>query len=315
MGLLIGIDEAGYGPNLGPLVIAVTAWDVPGDPRDIDLWTLFAECVSQTSDPTGSTVHVADSKVVHSSAHGIAAIERSATAILELAGRRSESLFQLWDDLTDSDGRNDCGEPWFCGDDLALPIAEHSARATRTLDRWRANCTKTRCRLVGMACEIVPARPFNAAVGACGSKGRVLSQSTLRLLRRVWSSDGAIPALILCDKHGGRNRYVDLLSDAFPETLPLTLNESREMSRYRLGAAEVRFQVRSEAHLPVAAASIVAKYLREACMEAFNRYWLARQPNLRPTRGYPVDAKRFLNAIERDAADLGLDRDVYWRCR
>ena len=26
MGLLIGTDEAGYGPNLGPLVVAATIW-------------------------------------------------------------------------------------------------------------------------------------------------------------------------------------------------------------------------------------------------------------------------------------------------
>ncbi len=29
MGILIGTDEAGYGPNFGPLVVAATAWDVP----------------------------------------------------------------------------------------------------------------------------------------------------------------------------------------------------------------------------------------------------------------------------------------------
>ena len=29
MAILIGIDEAGYGPNYGPLVVAATAWHVP----------------------------------------------------------------------------------------------------------------------------------------------------------------------------------------------------------------------------------------------------------------------------------------------
>src|SRR5262245_58072725 len=28
MGILIGTDEAGYGPNFGPLVVAATAWEV-----------------------------------------------------------------------------------------------------------------------------------------------------------------------------------------------------------------------------------------------------------------------------------------------
>src|SRR3954467_12785708 len=31
MGILIGMDEAGYGPHLGPLAIAATAWHVPDD--------------------------------------------------------------------------------------------------------------------------------------------------------------------------------------------------------------------------------------------------------------------------------------------
>lgn len=29
MGILIGMDEAGYGPNYGPLVVAATAWHAP----------------------------------------------------------------------------------------------------------------------------------------------------------------------------------------------------------------------------------------------------------------------------------------------
>jgi hypothetical protein len=31
MGILIGMDEAGYGPNYGPLVVAATAWEVPDE--------------------------------------------------------------------------------------------------------------------------------------------------------------------------------------------------------------------------------------------------------------------------------------------
>jgi hypothetical protein len=294
-------------------------------------------------------VHVADSKVVHSSALGIGAIERSATAILNLANRRYGSLFDLWDDLADGEARRRCGEPWFCGDDLPLPVvkpddaaasisgraklppsrikvttalSEESQQELRpavplqsAIERWSKCCKSSRCRLVGVACEIVPAREFNDGVAQCGSKGRVLSERTLRLLRRLWNPADDGKTLVLCDKHGGRDRYAELLAEVFPEELPLGLEESRTISRYRLGKGEVRFQVQSEEHLPVAAASIVAKYVREACMEAFNAYWLARQPALRPTRGYPGDARRFLEAIEVEAADLGLERETYWRSR
>ena len=27
--IVIGVDEAGYGPNIGPLIVAATAWRVP----------------------------------------------------------------------------------------------------------------------------------------------------------------------------------------------------------------------------------------------------------------------------------------------
>lgn len=315
MGLLIGLDEAGYGPNLGPLVIAATAWEVPGDPRRADIWSRFADCISQEADPQGTTIHIADSKVVHSSALGIGAIERSASAILQLAGRWQRSLFTLWDDLTDGDGRARSGEPWFLANDLDLPVIEAPSHAVEAVQRWEQRCEKKRCRLLGIACEVLTAREFNRACEEVGSKGQVLSLTTLRLLRRLWSPSAETPALVLCDKHGGRDYYAEILADVFPETMPLRLQESRSISRYRLGASEVRFQVGSEQHLPVAAASIVAKYLREACMESFNAYWLDRQPELRPTRGYPTDARRFLEAIEVEASEIGLARETYWRVR
>ena len=36
MGVFIGMDEAGYGPNLGPLVVTATVWEVPGEPGEFD---------------------------------------------------------------------------------------------------------------------------------------------------------------------------------------------------------------------------------------------------------------------------------------
>jgi hypothetical protein len=44
MGFVIGMDEAGYGPNLGPLVLTATVWEVPGRwPKRTDFWQLFAD--------------------------------------------------------------------------------------------------------------------------------------------------------------------------------------------------------------------------------------------------------------------------------
>src|SRR5262245_37199025 len=35
MGILIGTDEAGYGPNFGPLVVAATAWEVAEERSEV----------------------------------------------------------------------------------------------------------------------------------------------------------------------------------------------------------------------------------------------------------------------------------------
>ena len=48
---------------------------------------------------------------------------------------------------------------------------------------------------------------------------------------------------------------------------------------------------------PVAAASILAKYTRELFMKNLNDYWCGRIDGLKPTAGYPEDAKRFMYVV------------------
>ncbi len=322
---VIGVDEAGYGPNLGPLVVAATVWDVPDAWDEKDFWEAFEGIVSATfrSDPT--SVHIADSKQVHSAGQGIGRLERSASILLELAGQRRDSFGALWDDLHPGNDRGDCREPWFRERDTPLPRAVPVEAAGLVAGGWRVRCQERNCCLVRCAADLVVAERFNREVDRAGTKGRVLSEATLQLVRRVWQPDGVQsegeqseqPArtIVYCDKHGGRDRYAELLADCFPEVMPLALEETRGRSRYRVGDAEFRFQARSEEHLPVAAASLVAKYLRELSMDLLNEYWIEHLPDLKPTRGYPADARRFLEAIQGRATELDLSPDWYWRRR
>jgi hypothetical protein len=95
--------------------------------------------------------------------------------------------------------------------------------------------------------------------------------------------------------------------------------EGAAESRYRWGATdsrvEVAFRVKGEGFLPTALASMTAKYLRELAMRAFNEFWCARVPNLRPTAGYPTDAPRFKREIAALQRELGIDDHVLWRNR
>ena len=154
--------------------------------------------------------------------------------------------------------------------------------------------------------------------GCHDSKGRALSEISMNVLAQVWNdaAGGADePALIIADKHGGRNRYHEFLPIVFGDEFIRCMDESLERSRYRVGRAEVRFETRSERYLPVALASMVSKYLRELAMVLFNRFWKSHLADLRPTAGYPLDSRRFRADIAEVQQRLGIADDALWRER
>ncbi len=163
-------------------------------------------------------------------------------------------------------------EPWFAGADLPLPESQEDVLA----DRWHERCGAKGIRLRCIRADVVLTRRFNEQTRANDSKGMALTDISMRLLRHVWlecAGEEHDAVLILADKHGGRNRYHDFLPTVFGENFIRCLTESMERSRYRVANAEIRFETKSERHLPVALASMVCKYLRELSMKLFNQYW------------------------------------------
>ena len=57
MAWIVGIDEAGYGPNLGPLVMTVVACQVQADAGDACLWRLLRS-VPDPTDEQGSLYQI-----------------------------------------------------------------------------------------------------------------------------------------------------------------------------------------------------------------------------------------------------------------
>ena len=60
--IVAGIDEAGYGPLLGPLVVSAALFRVPSD-DDLDLWDALSPVVSRA--PVDGAVPVNDSKKLY----------------------------------------------------------------------------------------------------------------------------------------------------------------------------------------------------------------------------------------------------------
>jgi ribonuclease HII len=313
---IIGIDEAGYGPNLGPLVMTSVACRVPDDLAGADLWQVLRAAVRRAAEPDDGRLLVEDSKVVYSTARGLHALETGVLAALPPAGP-DLSLARYVEWLAPAAAAELAAEPWYRGAST-LPVAAAPAGCGAA-----AVCFADASRQGGVAWGTVrsvvvcPAR-FNGVLDRWGSKGAVLAEGLKELLR--WNRDAldSEDLSFFIDKHGGRNTYAPMLQDALEDGMVMAQQESLARSTYIvLGMGRdirLTFQPRADAeHFCVALASMVSKYLREVLMLEFNRFWQAQVPGLKATAGYPGDAARFLEAIRPALGRLGVVESAVWR--
>jgi len=315
MALLIGTDEAGYGPNLGPLVICATAWRIPDELGDADLFQLLSSAIVRV--PAEGRVAVADSKALYKSGGGLAALERGVLTSLAANAHVLGSWREVWQVLAPPTRSYFDEVPWYAGYDEKLPIDTSAQEITSLAAQLAAALSESEVTLECVrSTPVFPSR-FNRLLERHASKGAALSDETLKLVKQVMDSCPASQVLIRCDKHGGRNHYGSLLQKRFPDYLVEVTREGRDESIYRWGPksrrVEIRFVAKCESYFPTALASMAAKYLRELAMRAFNAFWQARITDLRPTAGYPVDARRFKQEIQQAQTELGIDDQILWR--
>jgi len=314
MGLFLGMDEAGYGPNLGPLVVTATVWQVPDQPVDVDFWQAFAKVLTRSTPIPPTHLHIDDSKRVYQSSRGLGSLEKSVLCTLRLLGWTPDSFDQLCT-LLQGEHPPERPEPWFDGADLPLPESIDAESVANIAERWSQACQSAHIRLLAVRSDVVLPKRFNDLVRQFDNKSQALSHISFNLLRRVWDPDTTQPTLVVADKHGGRNHYGQLLAEILDDRFFFTTEEGRIRSRYRVGASEVRFQMKAESEFPVAVASLVCKYVRELAMELFNRFWQQHVDGLKPTKGYPVDARRFKAEITEMQQRLGIPDEILWRAR
>ncbi len=319
MAYLIGTDEAGYGPNLGPLVVTVTVWHVDGPRTDIDLYAKLRRIIRAAAEETGSHVVVADSKQLYKAGQGLVALERGVLSLLGVLGLPTGCRSQLWQALdVDCASTPPLDDHWHIGRAMELPVACQGNALAKLTTRLLKAFAAAKTRLVNVRSAVVYPERFNKLTGDCGNKAEVLSRITLGLVAQVLAGCDE-PVLAVCDKHGGRNFYSRLLQMQFPEWLVTPRREGLEESVYRWGPeerqVEICFRAGGEAFLPTALASMVSKYLRELAMQAFNEFWQQHLPELKATAGYPGDARRFWSEIRETQTALGIADQVLWRER
>ena len=176
--------------------------------------------------------------------------------------------------------------PWYADYNCPLPIDADSIEVMTLIEQWEEANHSAGVRLLDAEVRMVFPEEFNELTEHYGTKGAALSHVSIELVKNLVTRHQPISAhhtAISCDKHGGRNRYGALLQHHFSDEWIETIEESRPASRYRWGSSESRteicFRTKGESELPVALASMMAKYYRELAMRAFNAFWTAQVPD------------------------------------
>ncbi len=307
MAVLVGIDEAGFGPILGPLVVSSCTFSLGENRVGQDLWQVLHKSVAKTRRHLRGRLLVTDSKKAHSKSMGLKHLERTVLSALRCLDHDVQSLTQLLGVLC-PEGLGRLGAyPWYQHlQELALAGDDpDKAIAGSVLQQDMAQVGLKLLRLESRCLDVAY---YNELVETVRNKSNVLFTQTCALIQHAWDDFPGEDLYLVVDRQGGRVHYRDSLLRMFPGLELRIVSEDQELSSYVLSNAKrsvhMSFQVKAEEHsLPVAWASMVSKYIRELLMGQINQYFQGLCPDLKATAGYWQDGKRFIQEIRQRVPD------------
>lgn len=304
MAILVGIDEAGYGPLLGPLVVSAATLDLPETLLRADLWAVLSKAVSAHKKTLAGRLLITDSKKAYNRKSGPGHLRRTVLSCLHsISSNRFPAASDLISALCPESAEQLNRYPWYqslpqqplghCTEDIAIAAA--------TLNKA---LTENQMKFHGITSRCLDVESYNHRVRSVRNKSRVLFTELCSLILNISKLHGRCnePIHVIVDRQGGRINYQQELMRMFPDWGLSTIKQDAALSSYQLDSnrksMRIHFCMKADTkHLCVSLASMASKYLREVIMESLNTYFCSRCEGLTPTAGYWQDGQRFIKDL------------------
>lgn len=315
MGIFAGIDEAGFGPILGPLVVSSVVFSVPDEVLTSDMWEVLARAVGRKKARLCGRLLITDSKKAYSRTAGIGHLRRTVLAAVgamqgdDNKGPLPGTAGELLDVLCPGWAERLLEYPWY-QNIKDHPLGSDSDDIQIASSVLKNTLIANGIRLTGMSTQCLDVAHYNRMCSVVKNKSLVLFTAVSKLITDIFEgaydgegAGGPGNIQIIIDRQGGRTRYRNLLGRMFPELEMRILKETETLSSYELSGKgrcmRLHFAVKGDLRfLPVALGSMVSKLVREILVEQINRYFLKYSPEIRPTAGYFKDGRRFIKDVE-----------------
>ena len=307
MAILVGIDEAGYGPILGPLVVSASVFRLSDEQLGSSLWDILRRSVCKKAAGSAGRLAINDSKKLHSSRKDYSLLQRGVLMALAVSGNgmKPKNLGDLLQQLG-ADCINGLADyPWYGAAMLERLLKFDVDDIAIGANALKHDMVSNDISLLHLWSRPLLTGEYNRQVELSKNKATVLFSRVSQFVYEVFQNYGGQEhnLQILIDKLGGRDYYRQQLQRIFPGLQMRILKEEGRVSSYHLSGSgqsvKIHFLAKGDdRHLPVALASMASKYLRELFMEVFNEWFQEKGKDLKPTAGYYTDGKRFLDELE-----------------
>lgn len=319
MAVLVGIDEAGFGPLLGPLVVSSSGFFLPDELLQEDLWRILKKSAAKRRKHLLGRLLITDSKKAYTRATGLKHLSRTVLAVLKCLEKEPANLGELIAFLSPDLLERLDSYPWY-KDAAARLLDADGADIAIAAGVFVDDAAARGIRPAHLSSCCLDVAHYNRMVLNVKNKANVLFTATCGLIAAAFKEYGRDNLQIVVDRQGGRVHYRKTLLRMFPECDLTILQETPRNSSYQLqdGNRKMRLHFAvgaDDRFLPVSLASMTSKYMRELLIGCLNHYFASFHSDLRPTAGYWQDGRRFVRDIQEKIPNLTYDVNQLIRSR